>query len=85
MTSACEDPLRESVAGLILGTAEFIDDIREKYLSGKERGRDLPALRELTKVSLESIRKAAGRKFEEETEYARKASIYLSHRYRQGA
>jgi REP-associated tyrosine transposase len=81
MSSSGEDPLKEATTGLILGGAEFIDDIREKYLDGKERGRDLPALKELTKISLETILEAVGREFSGKPEYVRKAAIYLSHRH----
>ncbi len=81
MTSAGEDPLKEATSSLILGRGEFIDDIREKYLGDIKKGRDLPALKELTKTSLEAIIKAVGQEFRDESEYARKVSIYLSHRY----
>ena len=81
MTSPGEDPLKEATSSLILGRGEFIDDIREKYLGDIKKGRDLPALKELTKISLEAIIKAAGQEFRDESEYARKVSIYLSHRY----
>jgi len=76
-----EDPLKEATSTLILGTSEFIDDIREKYLGDKKRGRDIPALKELTKVTLEGIIKAAQEEFRGKPELARKAAIYLSHRY----
>jgi len=76
-----EDPLKEATATLILGKTDFIDDIKEKYLGGKEKSRDIPALKELTKTSLEGIIKAAQDEFKGKPELARKAAIYLSHRY----
>jgi REP element-mobilizing transposase RayT len=76
-----EDPLKEATSTLILGKTDFIDGIKEKYLSGIERGRDVPALNELTKISLEGIMRAAQEEFRNEPEVARKAAIYLSHRY----
>jgi putative transposase len=76
-----EDPLKEATSTLILGKSEFIDDIREKYLGDKEKGHDLPALKELTKTSLEDIIKAAQEEFGAKPELSRKAAIYLSHRY----
>ena len=76
-----EDPLKEATSTLILGKAYFVDDIKEKYLSGKDKGRDLPALKELTKTSLEGIIEAAQEEFRVKPEVARKAAIYLSHRH----
>ncbi len=76
-----EDPLIEATSTLILGKTDFINAIREKYLSGKEKGRDIPALKELTKNSLEGIIKTAQEEFRGKPDLARKAAIYLSHRY----
>jgi len=76
-----EDPLKEATSTLILGKTDFIDDIKENYLGDKEKSRDIPALKELTKTSLEGIIKAAKAEFRAKPELARKAAIYLSHRY----
>jgi len=76
-----EDPVKEATSTLILGKSKFIDDIREKYLGSREKGRDIPALKELSKNSLEGIIKAAQDEFRGKPELARKAAIYLSHRY----
>ena len=76
-----EDPLKDTTATLVLGKSEFIENIREKYLSGKKKERDIPALRELTKTSLEAIMKAVEREFEDKPDITRKAAIYISHRY----
>ena len=76
-----EDPLKEATAGLILGRAEFIEEIRERYLGGKKKGRDIPALKELTKASVERIIEEAGKEFGDKPALARKAAIYLSHQY----
>ncbi|MBI5674779.1 MAG: transposase [Nitrospirae bacterium] len=76
-----EDPLKETTSTLILGTDKFIENIREKYLIGKEKGRDIPALRELTKISLDAIIKAVEQECGDKPEISRKAAIYISHRY----
>ncbi len=76
-----EDPLKGAAAGLILGRAEFVEDIREKYLGSKRKGRDVPSLRELTKASVERIIEEAGKEFRNKPVLARKAAIYLGHRY----
>lgn len=76
-----EDPLKEAGPTLILGKRDFIDDIKEKYLGSKDKGRDMPALKELKKAPLEGIIKAAKEEFRAKPELARKAALYLSHRY----
>jgi putative transposase len=76
-----EDPLKEAVAGLILGRVEFVDEIRGKFLGKRQRERDIPSLRELTKASVSRIFEEAAREFQDEPGVARKAAIYLSHQY----
>ena len=81
MTEADEDPLKKATSTLILGKTDFVEEIREKYLGGKKRGRDMPALKELTKVSLETIIGESEREFIGKPELVKKAALYLSHRY----
>ena len=76
-----DSPLKDTVSSTILGGDDFIKKIKGKYLSGKEAGRDIPALRELKKVLIEDIRKEAGETFKEKQVLLRKAALYLSHRY----
>lgn len=76
-----EDPLKNTTSTLILGTAEFIDNIRDKYLLEKKKGRDIPALRELTKISLDAIIKAVDQTCGGVPYITRKAAIYISHHY----
>lgn len=76
-----EDPLKDTTSTLVLGRAEFIENILRKHLSGKKIGRDIPALRELTKISLEAIIKAVGQECGGRLDIARKAAIHISHRY----
>jgi hypothetical protein len=47
MIGTYESPLTNTVASTILGSDNFIDNIKERYLNVKEKDRDLPALREL--------------------------------------
>ncbi len=65
----------------VTGGADFIKEIKDKYLSGKEADRDLPALRELKKVLIEDIMKEAGEILKVKHTLSRKAALYLSHRY----
>ena len=74
-------PLKEAVASSILGSAAFRDDIREKYLGGRKKDRDVPALGALSRVRPEEIMEKVGGEFQGQPGLARKVGIYLSHRY----
>jgi len=76
-----DNPLKDTVSSTILGGADFIKEIKEKYLSGREADRDIPALRELKKVLIEEIIKEAGETFKKKNNLSRKVALYLSHRY----
>jgi putative transposase len=74
-------PLERSVAGAILGSAEFIAEIEEKYLREKEPDRNLPELRKVARrFSLDEIIQA-GRNHLGEERMADKAIIYLCQKY----
>ncbi len=76
------DPLSGSVASTILGSDDFVRDIREKYLEGRDSERDIPALRELTpKPDILMIKGAAEESFSKDGRLARAAGIYLCHRF----
>ncbi len=74
-------PLKETVASTILGGIEFVNEIKEKYLIGKNIDRNLPALRELTKTSIKEIIREVEGVLEKNEVLSKKASIYLCHRY----
>ncbi len=76
------DPLAGSVASTILGNDDFVRDIREKYLDGKEKDRELPALRDLTRgPDIAEIKAVSEEAFPENVRLARMASIYLCWRF----
>jgi REP element-mobilizing transposase RayT len=76
------DPLAGSVASTILGTDDFVRDIREKYLEGRASDRDIPALRELTgRPDIMMIKEAVEEAFPGNGRLARAAGIYLCHRF----
>jgi len=79
--AAEENPLKEAIASTILGRPDFIDYIREKYLGGRKRNRDVPAVAALTWVALEKIEERVRLEFQDKPAQAKKASIYLSHRF----
>jgi len=75
-------PLEETVASTILGSIDFVDEIKDKYLDGKKVDRNLPALAELTTgPTIEEITNEVKVVMEEDTALSRKASLYLCHRY----
>jgi DNA-directed RNA polymerase specialized sigma subunit len=76
-----DSPLKEAVASTILGGIEFINEIKDKYLRGKNIDRNLPALRELTKTSIEEIIREVEGALEKSEVLPKKAAIYLCHRY----
>jgi hypothetical protein len=43
-----ESPLSELSHSVILGSQEFVDAIKDRFLKGKNTDRELPALREIT-------------------------------------
>lgn len=76
------DPLAGSVASTILGSDDFVRDIKEKYLEGRNSERDIPALRELIpKPDILMIKGAAEESFPKDGRLARAAGIYLCHRF----
>lgn len=76
------DPLSDSVASTILGSDDFVRDIREKYLDGKENDRELPALRDLSRgPGVAEIKALSEEAFQENERLARMAGIYLCWRY----
>jgi REP element-mobilizing transposase RayT len=76
------DPLADSVASTILGTDDFVRDIREKYLEEKKSDRDLPALRDLSRgPGIAEIKVVSEEAFPENKKLARMVGIYLCWRY----
>jgi len=76
------NPLANSVASTILGTDDFVRDIKEKYLEEKESDRDLPALRDLSRgPEVTEIKALSEDAFPENERLARMAGIYLCWRF----
>jgi len=42
-----DSPLSQAAASLVLGSAEFIQNVQERYLGNRVGSRDLPALRQI--------------------------------------
>ena len=75
-----DSPLKETVASTILGGTLFVNEIKDKYLNGKKKDRNLPALRELAKTKIEEIVRGVEAALGENEVLSKKAAIYLCHR-----
>ena len=77
-----KSPLEEVVSSTILGRVDFIETIKDKYLSNKKIDPNLPALKELSgKPSVEEIIEEVDSVFREDRGLARGIKIYLCHRH----
>jgi REP element-mobilizing transposase RayT len=77
-----ESPLKAVVASTILGTPEFIAEISEKHVAGKQPDRSVPAVKELCGLhSLDEIVHAVNEILNGQEKLAKKVSIYFCHRY----
>ena len=77
-----ESPLNEVTASVLLGTKEFIEYIKDQYLSGEKPHRDLPAMRQLFRgVSMEEVLVAMDASFETDPSLARSVKIYLCRKH----
>ena len=77
-----ESPLMDIVSSTILGTPDFIALIKDRYLSGKQIDKDIPALKELSKkTSMRAIFDEVDSVFERENSLARNIKLYLSQKY----
>jgi REP element-mobilizing transposase RayT len=77
-----DSPLDGVISSTLLGSPDFIAFIKDKYLSGKEPAKDIPALKELTeKATMQDIFDEVGTVFGSESALARNAMMYLCKRY----
>jgi len=76
-----DSPLDDVISSTLLGSPDFIAFIKDKYLSGKEPDKDIPALKELTeKVSVQDIFDEVEFVFGKESVLARNVKMYLCQR-----
>lgn len=76
-----EDPLKEAIASTVLGGPDFIEEIKGKYLGGRKRNRDVPAVAALTRQVPQKIAERVRLEFRDSPEHARKVAIYLSQKF----
>ena len=80
MTEFLEDPLRKVVASTLLGTEEFIEGVKERFVKKGTSHRDLPALGKLSsRPDISSIVRQSERVFGKATVRSRRVALYLSH------
>jgi len=77
-----DNPLDEVVSSTLLGSADFIAFIKDKFLSGKKPDKELPALKELIdKASLKDIFDEVESVFGKEAALSRNVKMFLCQRY----
>ena len=79
-----ESPLKDVFASTILGGSEFIKEIQEKYLTDVKNDRNVPAMTELSSHKTQAeIYAVVEDEFSNcnNSKLARKAALYLCHRY----
>jgi hypothetical protein len=77
-----ESPLTGATATLVLGSAGFVQDIKNRYLGGRTGRRDLPALRQLDgRVGMETVLDFVQEALKETPAQMRNASIYLCRKH----
>jgi REP element-mobilizing transposase RayT len=80
-----ESPLKDIFASTILGGVEFVKDIQERYLVSVKNDRNLPAMTELSrKKTIEEIRAAIDKEFNNNPSMAKKVALYVCHKYSGG-
>ena len=81
ITEKVRDVLKEVRGGTILGSEEFIEEIKEKYLKGRKDSGDIPGLRVLRKDAKieEKIDKIVEKRYEGKEQ--RKIKVYLYNKY----
>jgi len=77
-----KNPLAELSHSVILGSAEFVAEIKEQFLKTKKPDRDLPALGSLSiRPSFDQIEKAVDSALGSDEKVARQVKLHLCHRY----
>ena len=75
-------PLAKRLHAVILGSQDFIEDIKATFLSDRKPDRDLPDLKEEpVKREIEDIEKAVDRLLKTDPKFARQVKLYFCHRY----
>ena len=77
-----DNPLKDVVSSVMLGSPDFIGFIRDKFLSDRELDKELPSLRQLSpRISMGAISDEVEAVFGKETAFARDLKMYLCGRH----
>ena len=77
-----DSPLRDVVGSVLLGSQDFINFIKQKFILSRGPAKDLPALRQLApRVSMEVVFAEVDSVFMQDPTFSRNLKIYLCHRY----
>ncbi len=77
-----ESPLTKLPHSVILGGREFVDQIKDRFLRGKQPDREPPALREITdRPGMDGIEQVVDSVFQSDKKPARQVKLFLCHRY----
>ena len=77
-----ESPLKDVVGSILLGGPDFVNFVKENFLSGKRPDKDLPALRQLIpRISMPDIFHAVDSEFGDDHTLARVLKIYLCRKH----
>jgi putative transposase len=77
-----ESPLAKLPHSVILGSGEFVHEIKDRFLRGKQPDRELPALREIPdRPGLEVINQLVDSVLQSDEKLARQVKLFLCHRY----
>ncbi len=77
-----KSPLTEVVGSAVLGSADFVKEIKKRFIEGKKANRDLPAIRALSsKPTITDIIKEVESAFNQQPAQVKNVSLYLCHRH----
>ncbi|MBN2060282.1 MAG: transposase [Deltaproteobacteria bacterium] len=77
-----KSPLEDVVRSTLLGTQEFIEIIKDKYLTGRKEDKNIPALKAFKKrITIEEISKKVDEIIRDDGKLRRNITIYLAQRH----
>ena len=77
-----DSPLNEVVSSTLLGSQDFISQIKDTYLSNKKPDKNLPALKELSeRASIQDIISEIESSFDGEQKQSREIKLYLCRKH----
>ena len=77
-----DSPLSQAAASLMLGSAEFIQHVTERYLGNRVGSRDLPALRQIhSGTDTEAVMAIVAEGLAKHPKHIRNVSIYLCRKH----